>query len=180
MPGVRPVFIATISAITLFAGGTATAGTARSSDCAQARSTIQGELAAACPCEGSTRHADYVRCVTKKLRELSECTLGKDGTRTCGPLPRACFGRIRKLASRSACGEPANVTCCLPKQHDCVGDTKPGDGKTDGVCSDSTRRCDRVTDCMLSKCQIAPSVERCRLAGGTLGDGKDCSTACTP
>jgi len=149
-------------------------------DCEAARRAVQGQIDAACPCEGATTHADYVRCVTKELRGLSECTSDPNGARACGPVPRSCFGSLRKLASRSTCGDSTGVTCCIPRPHDCVGDAKPGDGKADGVCSQSTRPCDRVTDCLLPKCSVTGSEENCRLLGGTPGTSKNCTTACIP
>lgn len=163
----------------LLMGGSPTAHAVRA-DCTAARDAVLSQIEASCPCDATSLHADYVRCVTRKLRELSACTVAEDGTRACGPLPRMCVGTIRKAASRSACGNGEAVTCCLPKQHDCVGDPTPGDGSPQGICSGSDRPCDRVTDCVLSKCHLAPSADRCRVAGGTPGRGKDCSTACTP
>lgn len=179
MSGVRSAVLGVIAAIGLAALGAAPAGAARP-DCDAARQTVQREIEAACPCDTAKNHAEYVRCVTKKLRTLSECTTSADGTRTCGPLPRACFGSIRKLASRSACGDDAGVTCCVPRPRDCVGDAHPGDGKAEGLCSGTTHPCDRIADCSVPKCSVAPNEERCRLRGGTVGRGKDCSTACAP
>lgn len=148
-------------------------------DCDAAQQAAKAEIDAACACDGAGSHADHVRCVTKKLRELSACTAGTDGKRTCGSIPRACVPKIRRLASRSACGKPAEmVTCCIGKQRDCAGDTTPGDGSKDGTCTGTRRKCDRVTDCMVPKCELAASAERCGVLGGTVGNGRDCSTAC--
>jgi hypothetical protein len=147
-------------------------------DCEASRRTVQAEIDAACPCDGGSNHSAYVRCVTDKLRDLSACTQ-TDGKRSCGPVPRLCAAKIRRVASRSACGEPAEtVTCCLPKQRDCVGDSKPGDDKKDGTCSGTQRRCDRITECLVSKCELAANADRCKLVGGTVGTGRDCASAC--
>jgi hypothetical protein len=116
--------------------------------------------------------------VARKLKELSACSSGTDGVRSCGPVPRACVGRIRKVASRSACGKRDAVTCCVPRQHDCVGDSTVGDGRQDGTCSGSRKPCDQVADCKLPKCQLMPDTDRCPAFGGTPGKTKDCATAC--
>jgi hypothetical protein len=158
-----------------------TPGSARinADDCEAARRSVQADLDAACPCDGGTMHGDYVRCVTKKLRELSACAPGTDGKRSCGPLSRLCERTIRRGASRSACGKSADtVTCCIPKQQDCVGDSAPGDGKKDGTCSGSKRTCDRITECMIPRCEVSPNAEVCRTIGGTPGNGRDCTRAC--
>jgi hypothetical protein len=70
------------------------------------------------------------------------------------------------------------VTCCLPKQHDCMGDPEPGNGRKQGTCSGTRRRCDTLEDCVLARCQLTTSVDHCNLAGGTVGTGKNCRTAC--
>ena len=121
--------ILTIAATLAALGVSASNAAARPNgpDCEAAQAAAQSEIAAACPCGGPGTHADYVRCVTKKLRELSACEAAGDGKRSCGPVPRQCAGKIRRVASRSACGKPAaTVTCCVPKQRDCEGDATPG------------------------------------------------------
>jgi hypothetical protein len=155
-----------------------TARAAGRADCAAVQTEIQAALDAACPCDAATSHGTYVRCIARKLRELSACSLDADSVRRCGPVPRGCIGKIRRVASRATCGKADSVTCCMPKQHDCVGDPAPGDGKKEGTCSGTKRPCDRVTDCLLSSCHLAPNAEHCRLAGGTLGRGKHCRSAC--
>ena len=148
-------------------------------DCEAAQAAVKADIDAACPCGGPGNHGEYVRCVTKKLRELSACTADDSGQRSCGPVPRQCAGKIRRLASRSACGKSADtVTCCVPKQRDCEGDATPGDGKKDGTCTGTKRKCDRVTECMVPKCELAASAERCGVIGGSVGSGRDCSSAC--
>jgi hypothetical protein len=147
-------------------------------DCEAVHSAVQAELDATCPCEGAESHGKHVQCVSRKLRALSACETGADGQRSCGPVPRTCVGKIRRVASRSACGRDDAVTCCLPKQHDCTGDSQPGDGKKDGTCSDSKKPCDALSDCLIPKCQLSSSVDHCRLAGGTVGNGKNCRNAC--
>lgn len=148
-------------------------------DCEAATAAAKAEIDAACPCGEAGNHGEYVRCVTKKLRELTACSPDGSGKRSCGPVPRQCLGKIRRLASRSACGKSATtVTCCVPKQRDCEGDTNPGDGVQDGTCTGTKRKCDRVTDCVVPKCELAATAERCALVGGTVGRGRDCATAC--
>lgn len=147
-------------------------------DCEAVHDRIAAELASACPCDGFPSHGKYVRCITRTLRTKAECQTATDGSQECGPVPRKCVGKIRRVASRSACGRGGAVTCCLPKQHDCRGDTTPGDGNKQGVCSGSKERCDTLSDCLLQKCQLTTSTDHCKLAGGTLGQGKNCRTAC--
>lgn len=152
---------------------------ATATECDAAQQAAKAAIDAACPCDTAADHADHVRCVTKKLRELSACTPDASGKRSCGPIPRGCLGKIRRVASRSACGKAAEtVTCCVGKQRDCVGDTNPGDGVKDGTCSGTKRKCDRVTDCVVPRCEVAASADRCKAVGGTVGTGRDCATAC--
>ena len=175
-----PIIAAAVICLALTAPAPATAR-GNGSECETARKTVQAEIDTACPCDGPGAHADHVRCVTKKLRELSACVPDASGKRSCGPMPRACAAQVRRLASRSACGKPAAmVTCCVPKQRDCAGDPNPGDGNQEGTCSGTARKCDRITDCMVPKCELAANQERCGLIGGTVGSGRDCSTACAP
>jgi hypothetical protein len=148
-------------------------------DCEAAQQAVKAELDAACPCDAADRHGEHVRCVTKKLRELTECPPSAEGKKPCGTVPRACAAKIRRLAARSACGKPAGmVTCCVPKQRDCTGDPMPGDGTKAGTCDGTARACDVVADCLVPKCELASSAERCGLIGGRVGSGRDCATAC--
>jgi hypothetical protein len=172
--------IGAVVTLALLSTESGTAGSAERADCAKAYGALRSQVEAACPCDADVPHAAYVRCVTKKLRELSACERGPGGQRICGPLPHRCLGLSRRTVSRSACGRSDAVTCCHPKQHDCVNDPTPGDGNPQGTCSGTDRPCDKVTDCLIAKCQLAPNAERCQLAGGTVGTGKDCSTACNP
>lgn len=175
--------ILTIAATLAALGFSATPAAARSAgpDCEAAQAAVKADIDASCPCSRPGNHGEYVRCVTKKLRELSACSADESGKRSCGPVPRQCAGKIRRLASRSACGKSAStVTCCVPKQRDCEGDANPGDGRQDGTCTGTKRTCDRVTDCMVPKCEMAASAERCGVLGGTVGSGRDCTTACAP
>jgi hypothetical protein len=174
--------IGALAALALLSSGAGTAGAGAGgrADCSKARSAVRSQIDAACPCDNDAPHADFVRCVTTKLHELSACPRGADGKPICGPVPRTCVGQIRRIASQSACGKSDAVTCCIPKQHDCADDPAPGDGNPQGKCSGTDRPCDKVGDCLIAKCELAPNAERCQLAGGTLGKGKDCSTACAP
>ena len=173
-----PAFVVALVALCLLAPAGAGAKPP-TQDCATAAQAVQADLDAACPCDTAADHEQHVRCVTKKLRELSACAPGTDGKRSCGPLPRVCAARLRQTATRSACGKPAStVSCCIPRQRDCVGDQSPGDGKQDGTCAGTKRPCDRVTECVVPKCQLAGSAEGCTALGGTVGNGRDCATAC--
>ncbi len=149
-------------------------------NCDAARASVQTQLDAACPCDTAATHAEYVRCVNDKLRKLSACPKDADGKLKCGPVPRACVANLRRTAARSGCGDVAVVSCCIPRQHDCVNDTKPGDGKQEGKCSGTQKPCDTLADCRIPTCRQASSADRCTTIGGTLGKSKDCSTACEP
>jgi hypothetical protein len=170
--------VGAVIALVLLAPLAAGAADRRSVDCSAVRARVQPEIDAACPCDQATNHASYVRCVSAKLRSFGACKSTDEGPVDCGPVPRACIPTLRRMATRSTCGDTRAVTCCVPRQHDCSRDPSPGDGKAEGTCSDSTRPCDRVTDCLIPRCQVAASPERCVLAGGKLGTTKDCTTAC--
>ena len=146
--------------------------------CTDVRGTVQPQIDAACPCATAASHAAHVKCVTDKLRALSACHKGADGKQVCGVVPRACVGMLRRTALRSGCGDPTSVSCCVPKQHDCSNDPAPGDGKKEGTCSGAKRPCDTLQDCRIPACRQARDADRCKAIGGTLGSGKDCSTAC--
>ena len=158
-------------ALALLAAPTAPAQAARI-DCEAVHDRIDAELTAACPCNDFPSHGKYVRCIARTLRAMANCD--KD---ECS-VPRKCVGKIRRVASRSACGRADAVTCCLPRQHDCRGDAAPGDGNKEGVCSGGKKRCDVLADCLMRRCQLSTSADHCQLAGGTLGNGKNCRTAC--
>jgi hypothetical protein len=148
-------------------------------DCDAAAQAVKAELDAACPCDAAGGHAEHVRCVTKKLRDLTACAPSAQGKKACGTVPRVCAAKIRRVAARSACGKPAGmVTCCVPKQRDCAGDATPGDGTKSGTCTGTDRACDVVADCMIPRCELAATAERCTLIGGTVGRGRDCASAC--
>lgn len=149
-------------------------------NCDEARSAVQAQIDAACPCASASDRASYMRCVSAKIRELSACHKGANGEQVCGPLPKLCMGAARRVVARSTCGQPDAVTCCVPRQHDCVGDSKPGDGVKEGTCSRSKQPCDTLADCKIPACRQTSTTERCTAAGGTVGKSKDCSTACAP
>jgi len=65
------------------------------SDIASARALI----AANCDCTGATRRADYVRCA----KEQAAVALAN----------RSCLSSVRRCESRSTCGRPEAVTCCV-------------------------------------------------------------------
>lgn len=179
MTKMQNVVVAMLTLAVLAPLGASASPKSASQDCATASQAVQADIDAACPCDSAADHEEHVRCVTKKLRELSACVPGQDGKRSCGPLPRVCAARLRQTATRSACGKPAaTVACCMPRQKDCVGDQHPGDGKQDGTCAGTRRKCDRVTECMGAKCQLADSADRCKAVGGSVGSGRDCATAC--
>jgi hypothetical protein len=147
-------------------------------DCDAAAREVRGQIEAACPCANADNRGEHTRCVTKKIRELSECQPGETGNRQCGPIPRRCLGAVRRISSRSACGNPDVITCCVPRQQDCVGDKTSGDGNAEGTCGRTSKKCDGLADCKIPRCQLAPNAKRCEAMGGTLGAGKDCSSAC--
>lgn len=171
--------LGSLAALTILIATAGAAGAA-GPDCSASIESFGAELAVACPCDSAANRAAHVRCVNAKLKEWSACTGTTKSSRSCGPLPRACVGKLRKLAARSTCGTDEAVTCCVPRQHDCVGDPKPGDGKAEGTCSGSTKACDQVPDCKLPRCQLSPTVEHCTRFGGTVGKTKDCTNACAP
>ncbi len=146
--------------------------------CGDGRAALQADIDAACPCESATSRSAYLRCVSSKLRELGGCRKAAAGGPVCRPVSRECATAVRRVASQSACGEEGTVACCIPRQHDCVNDRTPADGKKDGTCSGTSRPCDGMADCVLPRCRPASSAERCRQIGGTPGTGKDCNTAC--
>lgn len=148
--------------------------------CDDAQKSVQPQLDAACPCTSAGSHAEHVRCVNDKLRALSACPKDADGKQKCGPVPRSCVASLRRVAMRSGCGNPDAVTCCVPRQHDCVNDPTPGDEKKEGKCSGGQQPCDTLADCRIPTCRQASSAERCVAVGGTVGKSKDCSTACAP
>ena len=177
---IKPLAVVVAIALSLaFSAPPAAAARPGGPDCDAAQKAVQAEIDAACPCDGAGAHSDHVRCVTKKLHEMSACPPDASGKRSCGSIPRVCVAKIRRVASRSACGKSAEtVTCCVAKQRDCAGDNNPGDGNKDGTCTGTKRKCDRVTECMVPRCELAATAERCTAIGGTVGSGRDCSTAC--
>ena len=145
-----------------------------------ARASLQAQVDGACPCATASSRPAYLRCVNDQLRDLSGCRKGPDGKPICRPISRACATAVRRTASQSTCGEPDTVTCCIPRQHECVGDLKPADGKKEGRCSATSRPCDGLADCLITRCRAASSAARCLQVGGTVGAGKDCNSACAP
>ncbi|MBI3767069.1 MAG: hypothetical protein HY271_01085 [Deltaproteobacteria bacterium] len=148
--------------------------------CEEVQRTLQAQIDAACPCATAQTRAAHVHCVADKLRALSGCHKGADGAQVCGSVPRACAANLRREAARSTCGEPNAVACCLPRQHDCLNDPAPGDGKKEGTCSRSQKPCDTLTDCRIPACRKAATADHCTRVGGTVGSGTDCNTACAP
>jgi len=173
-----PKFFATLTAALVLCGGATGVANAGREDCDAVAESIRSQIARACPCDSAADRNAHVRCVTKKLRELSDCKKDATGNRECGPVPRQCLGKIRRVASSSTCGSPELVTCCMPRQHDCRNDPNPGDGNAQGTCGRSKKACDKLEDCVLPKCQRAPSAGHCVASGGTVGKSGDCSTAC--
>jgi hypothetical protein len=165
------------ASIVLWAGAFGVA-TAQREDCDAVAQSVRAQLASACPCDAADAHGGHVRCVTKKLRELSECKKNATGMKDCGPVPRQCLGKIRRVASSSTCGQPQLITCCIPRQEDCRNDPHLGDGKAEGTCGRTKKPCDKLDDCVVPRCQAAASPDRCVAVGGTVGKGGDCNTAC--
>ena len=163
-------------AILLYAYGSDTASARE--DCDAVAQSVRGKIASACPCDTAETRGDYIRCVRRKLDELSKCTKNAEGGKECGPVPRQCVGKIGRTASSSTCGKPDLVTCCLPRHQDCRNDPHPNDGNAEGKCVGTTKACDKIEDCVIPKCQPYPDADRCVQAGGTVGKGGDCATAC--
>ncbi|HEY2388699.1 MAG TPA: hypothetical protein VGK30_17220 [Candidatus Binatia bacterium] len=164
--------------ITLLAPPTALAAAKRG--CGEDRAALQAQVDAACPCESAASRSAYLRCVSDKLRDLSGCHKGPDGSPICRPVSRSCASAIRRASSQSACGDAGTVACCIPRQHDCTNDPKSADGKKEGTCSGTKIPCDGMADCVLPRCRQASSAARCQQIGGRVGNGKDCNTACAP
>ena len=99
-------------AVALLLAAPAAPARAERVDCEPVHSTIDAELTAACPCDGFESHGRYVRCITRKLRAMAACETGADSTRTCGPVPRSCVGKIRRIAELTGVGE-ARVASAL-------------------------------------------------------------------
>ena len=165
------------ASIVLWAGAAGVASAQRA-DCDSVAESVRAQIASACPCDAASARGGHVRCVTKKLHELSECKKGDGATKDCGPVPRQCLGRIRRIASASTCGQPELITCCIPRQENCRNDPHPGDGKAEGTCGSGKKPCDKLEDCVVPRCQRAASPDRCVSVGGTVGKGADCATAC--
>jgi hypothetical protein len=172
-------FAGAVASILLLAGAFGVAD-AKRDDCDAVAASVRAEIASACPCDAASGRTGHVRCVTKKLRDLSNCKKDAGGSKACGPVPKPCLGAIRRVASHSTCGVPDLVTCCMPHQQDCRNDPNPGDGKAEGTCGRSKKACDVLSDCVVAKCQPATSAGRCVAVGGTVGKSNDCNTACTP
>jgi len=175
-------YLAILAALLITAVGS-TAGAGQLADrqhCDEVQKTVRPQLETACPCATAETRAAHAHCIGDKLRELSACHRGSDGREQCGPVPRTCVLSLHRAMSRSSCGEPDAVTCCLPRQRDCLNDPHPGDGKQEGTCARSQKPCDTLRDCRIPVCRLATNAERCTQGGGTVGSGKDCSTACAP
>ena len=101
------------------------------------------DVAAHCDCSGFTSHTIYVRCSAAILRTRVHN----------GQLRPPCKGLVQKDATRSACGVPAGVSCCLT-----------------GASGKAT-------------CHIAKSEGSCGPRGGgtaCVGSFASCGDACTP
>jgi hypothetical protein len=73
-------------------------------DCEAWRCAVEDVITAACPCDGSSTHGAYVRCVAKTVKELA-------AART---LPKQCKSAVVACAARSACGKRRIVACHIP------------------------------------------------------------------
>lgn len=71
---------------------------ADSADIAAARAAV----AAACDCSAASTHGSYVRCAARTANE----TL----------VNRSCSRHVKTCASRSTCGKPGFVTCCITSE----------------------------------------------------------------
>ena len=66
-------------------------------DIANARAAV----AASCDCAGATSHGAYVRCAAQQAN--------------LALVNKGCAGAVKRCASRSTCGKPGAVTCCVSK-----------------------------------------------------------------
>jgi hypothetical protein len=55
------------------------------------------------PCASATNHGTYVSCVAGVAKARV----------TALQLPKTCAGAVKKCASKSTCGKPGFVTCCV-------------------------------------------------------------------
>jgi hypothetical protein len=70
---------------------------------AAARASAEATCAASdLGCDAGT-HGTYVRCIGQAAKDLADA----------GGLPQSCKGAVKKCASKSTCGKPGAVTCCI-------------------------------------------------------------------
>ena len=75
----RSVLVAgTAVAVLLYAFAPPTASARE--DCDAVAQSVRGKIASACPCDTAGTRGDYIRCVRRKLDELSKCTKNANGT----------------------------------------------------------------------------------------------------
>jgi hypothetical protein len=55
------------------------------------------------PCAAATNHGAYVSCVAGVAKDRADNDL----------LPKNCKGKVKRCASKSTCGKPGFVTCCV-------------------------------------------------------------------
>lgn len=137
-------------------------------DCEAARCAVQDAINQQCPCTEATNHGRYVSCVAHVVK-----TLSRDGT-----IPTNCKGKVKRCAAKSTCGKPEFVTCDIPRAGAC-GTPCTADASAI-CCADATTVCAVDADCVVSKCKIKSSAERCTAAGGTIGASSTCCADCTP
>ncbi len=70
---------------------------------AAAVAAARADVEAHCDCSGLTSHRDYVACAST----IVTTRVGN------GQLPKQCKSLVKKSASKSSCGEPAAVSCCV-------------------------------------------------------------------
>lgn len=140
---------------------------------------VAAALTAECPCEGIVlpdgsvaphkNHGQYVRCVVHFRNAL----------RKSGCLSQEAHKTVARCAARSTCGKEGAVVCCFSRSGTC-DDPAPGNGMTEGVCSnDEERACDTEAECVRVRGRVTRDEAACVDAGGTVaGPGSVC-TRCT-
>lgn len=131
---------------------------------------VRAAAAAACPCE--VTRAEYRRCNREFMLATRETT----------PLPNACWQEFRRGVSRSICGKPGRVACCMPS---------PSGGQRCGIVT--AAKCDQRGGCASARvscadactdsgCASPPAVCGNGVIEGTEGcdGGPFCTAQCQP
>lgn len=128
-------------------------------DCEPARCAVQAAIAAKCSCPDAGNHGQYVSCVARVVRDLSNE----------GAIPVNCRGKVTRCAAKSTCGKPGFVTCRIP--------TDACDLATLTCVENPSLTCATGLDCG-SKCKVRSSEESCLARGGTVSTETSCCASC--